>query len=131
MTTTPQRTGWVGWIYFAGIIMILSGILNIIYAISAIAFPNWTVFTPGGLLLLNLNGWGWLHLIIGIVVMIAGFLVFSGNLFGRTIAVIMAGVSLIANFAWLPLYPFWSLVIITLDVLVIWAMIGHGDELER
>lgn len=131
MTTTPQRTGWVGWIYFAGIIMILSGILNIIYAISAIAFPNWTVFTPAGLLLLNLNGWGWLHLIIGIVVVISGSLVFSGNLFGRTIAVIMAGVSLIANFAWLPLYPFWSLVIITLDVLVIWAMIGHGDELER
>lgn len=128
--TNRQRTDWVGWIYFAGVVMIISGILNIIYGIAAIFNPDWEVFNRQGLLLLDLSGWGWVHLVIGIIVLASGFLVFNGSLFGRMVGVIGVIASLIANFFWLPVYPLWSIVIIVVDLLVMWALIVHGDELR-
>ncbi len=129
-TSVREKTGWVGWIYFAGIMMILSGCLNIIYGIAAIANNEWEIFDAEGVLLLDISGWGWLHLAIGIFVLIAGIVVFRGSMFGRSVGVILACVSLIANFIWLPAYPIWSIIIIVLDVLVIWALTAHGDELK-
>lgn len=81
-------------------------------------------------LVVDLTGWGWIHLIIGIVVVLAGFGLFTGNILARTIAVIVASASLIANFLWLPAYPIWSLIVITIDVLVLWAVIAHGGEMR-
>ncbi len=124
-----QRTGWVGWIYFAGVLMILSGSLNIINGVVAAVNPDWVVFTNREALLLDISGWGWVHIIVGAIIFLSGFGIMKGNILARTVGGIMAAVSLVANFAFLPAYPFWSIVIITVDILVLWAIIVHGDEL--
>ncbi|MET1019216.1 MAG: hypothetical protein ABWX62_04455 [Microterricola sp.] len=74
---------------------------------------------------------GWIHLIIGAALVLSGIGVFSGNILARTVGVIAAAVSLIANFGFIPAYPIWSLVVITIDVLVIWALTAHGKEMRE
>lgn len=125
-----ERTGWVGWIYFAAVMMILSGVLNTIYGLIAIVNPNWEAFDGPFMLFFDIAGWGWLHLIIGVIVLIAGIAVFSGSDAARVIMVILACLSIVANFFWMPVFPWWSILIIVLDVFVIWAVIGHGSELD-
>jgi hypothetical protein len=71
------------------------------------------------------------HLIAGIVLVLAGLGVFTGNVLARAVGVVVAALSAILAFLGLPLYPIWSLIVITLDVLVIWALIAHGGEVRR
>jgi hypothetical protein len=75
--------------------------------------------------------WGWINLIIGIVVVLAGFGVFSGAIWARTVGVILAIVSGIGAFAWLPWYPIWGIAIIVVSVAVIWALTAHGRDVEK
>ncbi|MFV0315834.1 MAG: hypothetical protein ACK5O2_02590 [Microthrixaceae bacterium] len=126
--TDTEPTGWVGWIYFAGFILLIGGILSSIAGLVAVLNDQWVVFSNTNALLLDLSGWGWLHLLLGVVLILSGIGVFSGNILARTVGVITAGVSLIANFLWLPAYPIWALVVIAIDLFVIWALIVHGRE---
>lgn len=126
-----QATGWVGWIAFAGVMLIIAGALSSIHGLVAIFNDDWVVFTNNDAVSIDLTTWGWIHLIVGIIVLLAGFGVFTGNVLARTVGVIVAVVSLIANFLWLPVYPIWSVIIITIDVLVIWALTAHGSEARR
>ncbi|MBK9297522.1 MAG: hypothetical protein IPN02_11960 [Candidatus Microthrix sp.] len=130
MTQTEERTGWTGWIYFAGTMLLIGGTLSIIYGFIALFNDNWVVFGNTNAVFLDLTGWGWLHVIIGALVVLAGFGLFTGNILARTLGVIVAAVSMIANFLWLPVYPFWAIIIIVIDALVIWALIVHGGELR-
>ena len=82
-------------------------------------------------LYLDISQWGWAHLILGLALVLSGFGVFSGNILARTVGVIVAAVSLIANFAFIPAYPLWALVVVTIDVLVIWALTAHGKEMRQ
>lgn len=129
-TYDDQRTGWVGWIYFAGVMMVIGGALNAFYGLVAVLNDDWVVWQNRSAVFLDLTGWGWVHLILGFVVFLCGFGVMTGNLFARTIGVIIASISLIVNFFALPVYPLWSIVIITIDALVIWALTAHGRELR-
>lgn len=128
--TAEQKTGWVGWIYFAGVIMIISGLMGIVAGLAAVFNQDWIVYNGDSALLLDIGGWGWLNLIIGGIILFSGFGVFSGNVWARSVGVIMAGLSMIANFVSMSVYPFWSIAIMVVDALVIWALIVHGDELD-
>jgi hypothetical protein len=75
--------------------------------------------------------WGWIHLLLGLLVFFAGFAVLSGKVWGRTIGTILAVLSALTSFAFIPYYPFWSLAIITLDIFVIWALVAHGRDIVR
>jgi hypothetical protein len=130
MTQTEERTGWTGWIYFAGTMLLIGGTLSIIYGFVALFNDNWVVFGNTNAVFLDLTGWGWVHVIIGALIVLSGFGVFTGNVLARTVGVIVAAVSMIANFLWLPVYPFWAIIIIVIDALVIWALIVHGGELR-
>ena len=123
-------TGWVGWIAFAGVIMIIAGVLNFIYGLIAAVNDDWVVFGNRANLYLDLNQWGWVHMILGVVVALAGGFLFTGNILARTVGVIVAAASLVANFLWLPTYPVWSLIVITMDVLIIWALTADGSEMK-
>ena len=123
-------TGWTGWVAFAGIMMIIGGSLAAIWGLVAIVNDDWVVFTNNDAVSIDLTGWGWIHLILGAIVFLAGFGVFTGNILARTVGVIVASISLIANFLWLPVYPVWAIVIITIDALVIWALTAHGGEMR-
>jgi len=126
-----ERTGWTGWITFAGVMMIIGGGLNLFYGIVAAVNDEWVVFTNRANVYLDVSHWGWVHIIVGSIVVLAGIGLFSGNILARIVGVIVAGVSLVANFFFIPVYPFWSLIVITIDVLVIWALTAHGREMRE
>jgi hypothetical protein len=128
--TTYETTGWVGWIYFAGVMLVIGGSLNLIYGLIAILDDEWVVFGARGAVYFDISTWGWIHLILGIIVLLAGFGVMTGNVLARTVGVLVAGVSMIINFLALPVYPIWALILITVDALVIYALVAHGGELK-
>jgi hypothetical protein len=125
-----QRTGWVGWIFFAAVLMILAGIMNIVHGFIAIVNDEWVVWGNRADLYLDLTEWGWIHLAIGIAVLLAGIGLLTGNVLARAVAVVLASISLVANFLYIPAYPVWALTIIAIDVLVIYAVTAHGGELR-
>lgn len=126
-----EPTGWVGWIVFASVMMVIAGALNAIHGIVAIVNDEWVVWGERASLYLDLTTWGWLHLAVGIVVLLAGIWLMSGNVLARTIAVLIAGLAIVGNFLWLPAYPLWSLTIIAINVFVIYALTAHGREAAR
>ena len=83
----------------------------------------------GLVLKLDITGWGWIHLVIGILVFLAGLGIFSGNVLARTVGVLVAIGSAIANFVWLPIQPVWSSIMIAVAVAVIWALTAHGRDI--
>ncbi|HEY8523831.1 MAG TPA: hypothetical protein VIL48_02635 [Acidimicrobiales bacterium] len=124
-----DRSGWSGWIVFAAVMMIIVGALNAIHGLVAVVNDQWVVWTNEGDLYLDLSTWGWVHLVLGIVVVLAGFGLFTGNILARALAVTLAGLSIIANFLYMPAYPVWALTIIAIDAFVIYALTAHGRAL--
>ena len=127
-----EVTGWVGWGWFAGIILIIAGAIDVIYGFIAVfqEASAYFVVTEGDLFLLNLQGWGWWHVIIGAVVILVGIALFGGAMWARVIAIILASINGIGHIFLLPVQPWWSLIAITLNVLVIFALTVHGRELK-
>ena len=125
---TTRRTGWVGWVYFAGTMLVLLGSFNAIMGLVAIFDDQYYVPTRQGLLVFDLTTWGWIHLFMGGLAVIAGVGLFTGATWARVFGVILAGLNAIAQLTFLSAYPVWAMIVIALDVLVIWALIVHGDE---
>jgi hypothetical protein len=124
-------SGWaVGFILFAAIMMIMIGIFQAIAGLVAIFENEFYVATRNYLFQFDATTWGWIHLIAGVIIAFAGWGLLSGRTWARVVGIILAVLSAIANFAFLPYYPFWALIIITLDVLVIWALAAHGRALR-
>jgi hypothetical protein len=123
-----EPTGWVGWIAFAGVVMVIGGTLQAIYGLVAILNDEWVVWGNQANLYVDLTVWGWFHLVWGALVILAGIGLFTGNILARAVAVVLAGLSVIANFLFIPAYPVWALTVIALDVLVIYAITAHGRE---
>ncbi|MEU0303436.1 hypothetical protein ABZ252_28935 [Streptomyces sp. NPDC006175] len=111
-----------GWTVFAAVMMIFGGAMAVLEGIAAIAKDDLFVATRDYVFKFSLTGWGWVHLILGVVVVLAGFALFSGALWARAVGVLLAGLLVVAHFLWLPYYPFWSLVLIAINVFVIWAL---------
>jgi hypothetical protein len=125
-----NRSSWaVGWISFAGVVMIMAGFFQAIAGIVAIFEDEFFVVTKDWVFQLDPTAWGWIHLIIGVILLLAGIGVFTGNVLARTIGVILALVSALTAFAWLPYYPVWGVIIIALDIAVIWALTAHGRDI--
>jgi hypothetical protein len=123
-----RSTVAVGFTVFAGTMMIVIGVLHAIQGIVAVANDTFYVVGQEWTFSLDVTTWGWAHLILGAVVAVAGFFVFQGAVWARAIGVVVAAVSAIVNFAWLPYYPVWGIVVIVLDVFVIWALTAHGRD---
>ena len=130
-TGTTTRTGWTGWVAFAGVLMVMLGGLNMLEGLIAIVNNSWVVWTNQNALLIDLKAWGWVQMAIGAVVLLAGVGVFTGNVLARAIGTAACAISLIANFAFIPAYPLWSLTLITMNVLIIWALVVHGGEMRE
>jgi hypothetical protein len=124
-------SGWaVGFILFAAIMMIMAGTFQAIAGLVAIFENEFYVATRNYLFQFDATTWGWVHLLIGLVVAFAGWGLLSGRTWARVVGITVAMLSAIANFLFIPYYPFWSLLIITLDVFVIWAIAAHGRDLR-
>jgi hypothetical protein len=120
----------VGAIMFAGIMMIINGIFSALTGLGALIEDEFYVVLPNYILELDATTWGWIHLILGIVVTLAGFSVLTGKTWARVIGILVVSLSAIANFGFIPYYPIWSLLIIAIDVVVIWALAAHGREMS-
>jgi len=120
----------VGAIMFAGIMMAMNGIFSALAGLAALIEDEFYVVLPNYLLELDATTWGWIHVILGIVVAIAGFSVLTGKTWARVIGILVASLSAIANFAFIPYYPLWSILIIAIDVVVIWALATHGRQMS-
>jgi hypothetical protein len=137
-TTDPRRdtdyqeaTGWTGWIAFAGIMMILLGILHGIAGFVGLFKEDYYLVGKSGLLVeVDYTTWGWVHLLWGMVVVLAGVGLLAGQMWARVVGVIFAMGSAIINVAFLSAYPIWSMIMIAVDVLVIWAITVHGREMK-
>jgi hypothetical protein len=128
-SSTREVSGWaVGGAIFAATMMMMVGIFQGLTGLVAIFKDSFFVVTPNYQFNVDVTTWGWTHLVLGVVVLLAGLSVLSGRLWARIVGIVMAVLSAIANFAFLPYYPFWSLLIIALDVLAIWGLASYTPE---
>jgi hypothetical protein len=124
------QTGWVGWIIFAAILMVMIGAWNIIQGLAALFRDEaYWVTLNGAVLTFDITTWGWIHLLSGILLIIVGVMLMQGSTFARVVGIGLVALNLIAQFSWTTLYPFWALIVIAIDVLVIYALVVHGREL--
>ena len=125
-------TGWVGWIAFAGVMMVILGTFHIIDGLVAIFNDEYFAVTKSGLIITaDYTVWGWVHLLGGVIIIAAGVAVFTGQVWARSIGVLMAVISAVINIAFLSAYPIWSTIMIAVYILVIWALTVHGGELRE
>jgi hypothetical protein len=126
-----EPTGWLGWVYFAGVVMVLLGIFELIAGLVALFRSDWLLVTSNNLVVnFNYGAWGWLHFAIGVLLILAGLAVFAGQMWGRVVGIVLAVISAIVNLVYIGAYPLWSLVIIAIDIVVIYALAVHGRETE-
>jgi hypothetical protein len=120
--------GGTGWAYFAGIVLFMIGVFNILWGLTALF--NDTALTVGeeGLIVWDFTAWGWIHLILGIVMICTGLGLFAGRGWARWTAIFFAMVSAFAQIAWMSTYPLWSILIITLDIIVIYQLTARWEE---
>ena len=126
---TNYSGGAVGVIVFAAVLMMLSGVMSVVQGLVALVNDTFYVVGEEYLFEFDVTSWGWIHLIAGAVVAFAGFALFQGATWARAVAVIVASLSIIANFLWIPYYPIWSLTVIAFNVFVIWAVTAHGRDI--
>ena len=125
---SPPANWVIGLSLFAGVMMILAGVFNAMEGLVALARNEIYVAGPRYIFAFDLTTWGWVHLLVAILVAAAGVGVMSGRLWARLIGIAFALLSMIANFLFIPYYPVWSLLIITLDVFVIWALCVYNRD---
>lgn len=122
-TERPVRQGIAaGTSIGAAILLLTVGVLSILQGISAIAKDELFVVGVDYVYKLDTTAWGWIHIILGAILVICALGLMTGTTWGRVAAVTIAALSIIANFLWLPYYPAWSILVIVLNVVVIWAV---------
>ena len=127
---TEEPSGWaIGWTATAAMLMLLGGGWWIIAGFIALVDDEFFVVTPEYVFQFDTTTWGWIHLILGVVVLAAGLGLFSGAVWARTVGVIVSVVAGLVAFAWLPWYPVWALLFIGVSVAVIWALTAHGRDI--
>jgi hypothetical protein len=131
MSQREHSGGAVGLTMFAAFMLILIGSYHVIAGLAGILEDEIYAVTPNYVFQFDATTWGWIHLIGGVIVLLAGFGLFSGAVWARTVGVIVAVVSAIVNFAWLPWYPVWGIAMIAVAVMVIWALTAHGRDITE
>ena len=116
-----------GWVTFAGVMLFIVGVLNVIYGIAAIGDSSFFV-QDQKYILSNLNTWGWVNLLIGALQLFAAFSLWSGGIYGRVVAIAAASLSALAALLSIPAYPFWSLAIFAIDIIIIHQVAVYGGR---
>lgn len=132
MSDSQQRSGWAGWAVFAGIVLIVAGAFDALLGLTAILAPAEKFIAAGDayILLFDVVGWGWWHLIIGLALVLVGIFVLRGAAWARVIAIILVAINAISQLALIGVQPWWSIAVLALDVIIIYALTVHGRELK-
>jgi len=127
----PEATRWTGWILFASFMMLMNGVIGLLEGLMALVNDDYYHVTASGLALsVNYTAWGFVHLVLGVALIAAGIGVMAGNMAARIVGVVLAGLSALVNLAFIEAAPLWGVVVVTVDVLVIYALTVHGDEMR-
>ncbi|MFI5907041.1 hypothetical protein [Dactylosporangium sp. NPDC051541] len=113
---------------FGASLMLVIGIFQVVVGLTAIFQRAFYILAGSYLFGFSVVGWGWVHLALGVLLLLAGGAVLAGQLWGRVVGIVLASLSAIANFLFLPYYPLWSMLIIAADVGVIWSLTRYGRE---
>jgi len=132
MATSSYESGGgeqsgAGWVMFAGIMLLIAGVLNVIYGIAAVDDSKFFVHETQ-YILSGLNTWGWVTIILGALEILAAFSIWAGGGFGRWFGIFVAGLSAIGALMSMPAYPFWSLAIFAIDLLIIYGLAAYGGQ---
>lgn len=128
--TRPETSGWTAGIEFAGIMMILVGAIHAVQGLAALVNEDfYDVPSERLLVAVDFATWGWIHLVLGVLVVAAGIAVNWGRAWARVVGVVFASVSLLTNLAFVNAQPVWTTIVVALDVVIIYAITAHGGEL--
>lgn len=128
---SPTKAAWsTGGMLFAAVMMFTLGAFQFLQGLAAVIKSEFFVVAPNYTFEIDTTAWGWIHLIIGATVAIVGFFLFSGAQWARVIGIVVAVISAISQFFFLPYYPIWAIVIIAMDVFVIWALATAPRDME-
>jgi hypothetical protein len=127
----PKPSVWTGWIGFAGIVMVVIGAFTVIEGMVALFNSDYYVVGPENVLVVDLTGWGWIHLIVGGLIVLAGGGLWTGSAWARVVAVVFATFNAVLQLGFVSVQPVWSTIVIALCVVVIWAVVVHGSEMAR
>lgn len=119
----------VGWSAFAGVMLIVVGTFHAFAGLVAIVNDEFYVVGQKWVFQFDVTTWGWIHVLLGIVLVLSGLGIFTGNVAARTVGIVMAGISMLANFTWLPYQPVWASIMIAVSAAVIWALSIHGRDI--
>lgn len=130
-SVAPPNEFAVGLTLFAAVIMVMAGVFQAIYGLVALFNDTFFVVGEKWTFSFDITTWGWIHLLVGAGVALAGIFLLQGAMWARVVGIAVAGLSALLSFMSLPYYPIWSVLIITLDVFVIWALTVHGRDIVR
>jgi hypothetical protein len=124
-----EYTSSPGWALFVAAYLVIAGVLNIVWGI--VALDNKAYFTSGGLLWSELNTWGWIAIVVGAIQVLGSMLVAARRAGGAVIAGFLAFFGIMLNFLSIGAYPVWSVIMLVVDAMIIWAVTVHGDAMLR
>ena len=129
--TPPEPTGWTGWVTFGAMMLIMVGSFQVLMGVTAL-FESGYYAVPTRDLLVNVDytAWGWVHIGLGAVAVAAAVGLLAGRMWARVVAIFMVVVSSVVQLAFLAAAPLWSVIVITLGVLVVYAIAMHGSEVQ-
>ncbi|NNH71178.1 hypothetical protein HLB23_15100 [Nocardia uniformis] len=123
ITGHPVRQGVAAGVSIgAAVLLLTAGVLSLLEGIAAVAKDDLFVAGPSYIYRMDITSWGWIHILVGALLIISAIALMTGALWARITAIGLAALSIISNFLWLPYYPLWSILIIALDIVVIWAL---------
>jgi len=126
-----EPTAWAGWVAFGGVMLLMLGAFQVIEGLVALLDDGFYRVRSDGLVVnVDYNTWGWIHIVIGVIGVLAGVGLLAGNMAARIVGVGIAGLSALANLLFMSAHPLWSTILITVDVVVIYAIVVHGRELK-
>ncbi|GAA1972823.1 DUF7144 family membrane protein [Microbacterium pumilum] len=129
--TDTTVTGWAGWGVFASVLLLIAGVFDLVFGFAAIIGPDSTlVITEQGLFAVNVASWGWWHILSGIVLILVAGALYRGMTWARVVAIILVILNAVGQLTLLGAQPWLSLIILTIDILIIYALTVHGRELK-
>lgn len=125
MAARPRQTAWTGMTAFAASLLIVLGAFNLVHGFSALFYNRIFELQP---VFFDITTWGWVHVLVGALLGVVGYGLMQAWLWARIAAIGLVMLNMVTQMVALPAYPWWSLAIIVLDALILWALMAHGDE---
>ena len=128
-STPSARQSWAaGLSIVAAVVLLINGLMQFFQGISAVRNDNLFVLTDDYVFAFDLTTWGWIHIVVGLIVAATGLALFYGAEWARVVGIVVLAVSVVVNFMWIPYYPWWSIILIVLGITGIWAVAAWDTD---